>query len=865
MSATAFAQGMVYLCRDERRRSELRRQGPGGLNGIDFLEVVDQGAADPALRQRILLVHLVHPAEGELAALAPGNVFVDGGERIPTVEVRAVEQEGRLVTVRVARPGDFSTYTLRLASPDGQPLPGLDPLLAAVQFSFKADCPSPFDCAPVDACPPARAQEPVIDYLARDYASFRQLMLDRMSLLLPGWKERSPADAGVTLVELLAYVADHLAYRQDVVATEAYLGTARRRVSVRRHARLLDYAMHDGSNARVWVHVRVDPALLDGVDGDGQPLGEAVHLPAGTPLCTRVGSAAAVLDPREAPALGPAEVFETMHEARLRPALNEIRFHTWGQRDCCLPRGATRATLRDDPAARLALRAGDVLLLEEVRGPRTGEAADADPARRHAVRLTRVVPDADDPVLLDPLLGTAIVEVEWSGDDALPFPLVVSSTTDAEHGARQVEDVAVARGNVVLADHGRTVVEAIGAPARPDPRLAPVGGEDGGCCGSGGGASAPPARFRPRLTQGPLTQAARTSRTVVVQGRRERLPFDPGDSAASALRWEMERVVPAIRVVDGTGRVWHPQKDLLASDSFAPEFVVEVDDDGRASLRFGDDRHGERPSEGVEMVAEYRVGSGARGNVGADSIRHLLVDTRRHLAAAFVSDVRNPLPARGGRDPEPVEEARQNAPAAFRTLARAVTPDDYARLAERHPEVQRAQATLRWTGSWRTVFLTVDRLGGRPVDAAFEAQLRAHLERFRMAGHDLEIDGPRFVALEVELRVQVLPAYFRSDVRAALLERLGSGTLRDGRRGFFHPDHFTFGQGVPLSGVYAAAQAVAGVERVEVARFQRLGMDRGDALESGELAVGALEVARLDNDPSFPERGILTLVLEGGR
>jgi hypothetical protein len=179
--------------------------------------------------------------------------------------------------------------------------------------------------------------------------------------------------------------------------------------------------------------------------------------------------------------------------------------------------------------------------------------------------------------------------------------------------------------------------------------------------------------------------------------------------------------------------------------------------------------------------------------------------------------------------------------------------------------VQRAQWTLRWTGSWRTVFLTVDRLGGRPVDAAFEAQLRAHLERFRMAGHDLEIDGPRFVALEVELRVRVLPAYFRSDVRAALLERLGSGTLRDGRRGFFHPDHFTFGQGVPLSAVYAAAQAVAGVERVEVARFQRLGIPSPAALESGELAVGALEVARLDNDPSFPERGILTLELEGGR
>mgnify|MGYP006144425583 CR=1 FL=1 len=38
-------------------------------------------------------------------------------------------------------------------------------------------------------------------------------------------------DAGVMLVELIAYAADNLSYRQDAVATEAYLATARRRVA----------------------------------------------------------------------------------------------------------------------------------------------------------------------------------------------------------------------------------------------------------------------------------------------------------------------------------------------------------------------------------------------------------------------------------------------------------------------------------------------------------------------------------------------------------------------------------------------------------------------------------------------------------
>ena len=68
---------------------------------------------------------------------------------------------------------------------------------------------------------------PEIDYLAKDYASFRQLMLDHLALRVPGWTERSEADLGIVLVEILAYVADYLSYYQDAVATEAYLGTAR--------------------------------------------------------------------------------------------------------------------------------------------------------------------------------------------------------------------------------------------------------------------------------------------------------------------------------------------------------------------------------------------------------------------------------------------------------------------------------------------------------------------------------------------------------------------------------------------------------------------------------------------------------------
>ena len=83
-------------------------------------------------------------------------------------------------------------------------------------------------------------------------------MLDRLLVTMPEWRERHIPDIGITLVELMAYVADQLSYSLDAVTTEAYLSTARLRISVRRHARLVDYRMHEGCNARSWVCIESD-------------------------------------------------------------------------------------------------------------------------------------------------------------------------------------------------------------------------------------------------------------------------------------------------------------------------------------------------------------------------------------------------------------------------------------------------------------------------------------------------------------------------------------------------------------------------------------------------------------------------------
>lgn len=807
-----------FLSDHQQRLQLLEQLQPPSLNGIRYLEVLTKD-------QLSLKLVFVHP----LAALGVEHLRIEGGVRIRGIRIETVSVNGHELRLTVDRAGDFSWYQLLLVNPAApdEPPAGFDPCLAAIRFSFKAQCPSEFDCQAVCRAEGPLAAEPLLDYLAKDYASFRRLMFDRMGQLLPHFDSRHPADFGVALVELLAHVGDQLSYYQDAVATEAYLGTARRRISLRRHARLLDYPVHDGCNSRVYIALGVDA----GADG--------VVLAAASRFLTASAEARAelVVSPARLEQLAASdnpevEVFESLHPLQLRAAHNEIAIHNWGNPRFCLPANSLSAALVDNG---LQLQPGMVLLLEEIASPLTGLAADARRQQRHAVRLTAVRAAQDE------VTNTPLLLVTWHSEDALPWPLTVSAEI-SQGGLMVAARISVARANVLLADHGLS--RAL-QPLLPE--LASSG------------------RYRPRLQQQGLAFAE---------------PYDHQQalaaawSARRALAQQPQRALPAqMSLVEDDSQLqgeqpapaaspWRPQRDLLASDRFAQEFVVEVEADGLVYLRFGDGRNGRQPEAGSRLLASYRQGGGSRGNVGSEAICQLV--SADPAVRPFVRWLRNPMPAVGGVDGESRDAIRLQAPEGFRQQQRAVTVDDYARAAERHAGVQRAAARLRWTGSWHTLYLSVDRKGGLALDEPFKRELLAHLEPLRLAGYDLELNEPQFVALDIELAVCVLPGYFAASVKAALLARLANGHDERGQAAFFHPDHFSFGQGLALSALLQACHAISGVASVTVNRFQRWGKTANGELQAGWLAAAPLEVLRLDNDPNFPENGRMRLQMRGG-
>jgi hypothetical protein len=846
-------------CKNEAARKELVLKS-AGVNGLDHVEV-------DAANHHILHVSFLKPV-GPLNPVNPLDpndeyglsknltpISIAGGTRVVGIEVVACtrEPDGSLTLV-VDSPGDYSTYSLTID------VPGLDRRLKQIDFSFMASCPSDFDCHQVKVCPPAELAALPIDYQAKDYASFRRMLLDLLPQLNPNATERNPSDLSIALIELLAYHGDQASYFQDAVANEAYLATVRQRISARRHAKLIDYKMHDGRNAWAYVHLKVNaPFTL--------PLGSKVVSHVTAPLRGEASPPSVVIDDAQItaetlitdPALASAAVFETSFPVALDVKNNEIVIHTWGNDECCLAAGSTEAFLYSIKADHTAdvpvLKKGDFLLFEEVLGPATGLTADANPQHRQVVQIDEVPQLDHDPLfsnitingipqpILPLQLMLPLLRVHWRVQDALTFPICVSTRP---LGRDLLRNVTVARGNMVLADHGLTTSEIIAPPS-------PVSNEG----------------FRLALSQGPLTMQAQPAE-VTYDSVSLRLTTNRTD-----LTGDVRSAKPAVAVsvsFPTETELWTPVDDLLESSSFDPNFVVEVDNFGQTILRFGDDEYGRSVFGAIAFKAVYRVGNTTTGNLGAEALAHLALPP----LVTTIDEVRNPLAPTGGVDPESIAEVQQWAPQAFRVeQLRAVTEQDYATIARKLPQVRSAVAGFRWTGSWYTVFVgvqpssTVDLIrkpnGLVLLSDSLRETVFLFLTSYRQTGYDLEIRPPQFLPLEINITVCTASGYFRGDVEQAVLDRLSSRILADGSRGFFYPGNWVFGQSLYLSQIYAAVQAVQGVDSLEVTLFREFGRPDNGELARGVVPAGPWQIVQLDNDLNFMEHGVLRLSMLGGK
>lgn len=376
---------------------------PGAtLNGIDYIEV---RASEPTR----LYVHFLNSVKVEQPGL---HVSITGGDLTPTVEPEPPQAadwsqdiDGRQV-LRLVVPGrgDFSTYTLRI---DGAS--ALDPFLSAARFSFFMFCPSVNDCRqPPPDCPPPEGALPPIDYLAKDYDSFRAALSDFSTLRYPEWRERSEADFGVVMMEALCAIGDELSYLQDALHSQGNIETATSRGALVRLARMVDYEPAPIISASAMV-------ALD-VSGTSVPAGARIDAfaPDGSAVPFEVGTGL-----RDSGAY------------RVNPKCNGGMLpYWWDDAERCLTPGTRSMYLQGHG---YGLLPGQLLLI----------ATSADAPLRQLLTLESALE------LHDPLFGADLTQITWRAADALrahhdlTCTVVVGNLVPVTQGVRQQAYFAV--------------------------------------------------------------------------------------------------------------------------------------------------------------------------------------------------------------------------------------------------------------------------------------------------------------------------------------------------------------------------------------------------------------------------------------
>lgn len=287
---------------------------------------------------------------------------------------------------------------------------------------------------------------------------------------------------------------------------------------------------------------------------------------------------------------------------------------------------------------------------------------------------------------------------------------------------------------------------------------------------------------------------------------------------------------------------WRLQESLAFSRDSQKDFAIEIDENDRATILFGDGDFGAIPAVGATMTATYRIGGGEHGNVVADSITTIVDAPQLTLASA---DVTNFDPATGGADRETIEHAVKNAPAVFRSLKRAVTTADYEALALNFNGVGKVRAE---SGNFNTVNLFVAPAGGGNVSDVLEANLLAYFEDKRPASTIVEIRDVDYVPVYVTAEIGVESYYSEEEIR---------GKVKEAGRDLLAFDNVDFAKTIYLSKFFEAIEAIEGVKFVNIAEFWRdgklpnNGQPPEDFESSGKLLFESNEIPKIPDEPDY--------------
>jgi hypothetical protein len=797
--------------------------------GIDFI------AVNAANHAEVFVYFIVDPLDPGIG-LASGDIDVrcfgveTRRERTVTVQAFAVHTDSlgnnrNVLSITFDSGASFETQLLTIADLAGA---RLDPFSSSAEFSFKQSCPTVFDCACRGAPGAPASNDYPVDYLARDFESYKDALSAFSANRYPDWQMDIVADQAVMLGETFAALADELAYIQDRYKLETEFEHLKERRSFEQLSRILGYKLRPELPATGLV-------VLRHYEGVVQPAGlapNAVDVLAGTVL-SGFGDHDNIV---------PFEIGTSLADIRdatpyrTDAVWTDIPVHVPDPTCPWIPRGAREIWVRGHALANPAIGKGTRLLIETR-------------PRRQDLDLRRVIVELDgDPVTDHDLVidstvappGTGVTRLHWRAEDALPFDL-------------DIQDAFVS-GNLVPVMSGRTRSDRFVIGPGNDALRRAIEREGPARAGQ---------PVRPVIFRHPLDH-------TVTEGL-------AWQAAEGATAWDVSYDAEvALQRIGGAGEDWRIVGDMLTQTATDEAATIEaghwgpvfdyVEDTRNTShrdfigdpgycLRFGDGEFGIPPADGSVFDIHYRTACAARANLSAGRI-HLAfpgaVPPGTPIMPAEILSASNPVPFENAQAAENIELAKLVVPHFNRALKlRAVRNRDFQDLLNARTDIDASVAQSRWLGCWPATFLTVDPHGSIELSDQATSSVQAFIEEIRLVGRPAYLTGAALRPLDL----QIVICRDRREPFGRIAEAIMDELVGPTPEALFHPDNLSFGHEVPRATLEARIAGVDGVTGIRRIRYRWRGEIGFTDFTASSLVCAPDQIPVLKHDPVRPNLG----------
>jgi hypothetical protein len=283
-------------------------------------------------------------------------------------------------------------------------------------------------------------------------------------------------------------------------------------------------------------------------------------------------------------------------------------------------------------------------------------------------------------------------------------------------------------------------------------------------------------------------------------------------------------VIFGAAAVDVDGSDWERIDSLVYGDGSSLVYDLSYDENGYATLRFGDGESGAVPPIGATITITYRTGGGVIGNIRSGELD---TDINGYLdgvlPTSYVSvSLYNEEPGAGGEERETIEHAKLWIPQWVKTNGRAVTAQDFDTLAntfndtiygspayakavlhQKVPEYNLVDIYL-WARDHSGAITTPSVGLKNAVETYFNNN---GVGAVRTICTDVDVLDGEIVYVDIALEIKLLSNFASSSVVSEVSAALDS---------LFGTDAVQPGVDLNLSHIYKAVQRIAGVDHALV-------------------------------------------------